>query len=81
MNIAPHPDVIRPEQRAYEAALPSVVEEHEGKYVVIKGSALVRYFDAYEDATRWAYGEFGTEPFFVKLVSADHHVAHFTRDI
>jgi hypothetical protein len=72
---------LRPEQQAYEAALPDVISEHDGQYVVIQGTTLRRFFESYEAAVNWAYDQFGLEPFFVKLVSAESAVAHFTRDL
>lgn len=71
----------RPELGAYEAALPKALRKHKGKYVVIHGDQLVRFFDDREAALEWAYETFGLEPFFVKLVSAEENVAHFIRDL
>jgi hypothetical protein len=71
----------RQELRAYEAALPSIVDEHTGEYVVIKGESLVRFFADRAVALDWAYEQFGLEPFFVKRVSPQTAVAHFTRDL
>jgi hypothetical protein len=69
------------EFQAYNRLLPTIVQEHAGKYVVIKDSELKHFSDTYEDALDWAYGTFGLERFFVKKVAPDHDVAHFTRDL
>lgn len=69
------------EQRTYEDQLDTMLREHEGQYVVIKGSDLKHFSTTYEDALDWGYDEFGLESFFVKRVSQDQDVAHFTRDL
>ena len=72
---------LRQELRAYKAALPSIAETHAGQYVVIHGDDLVRYFSEYEPALQWAYDSYGLKPFFVRRVSMEPNVAHFTRDL
>ncbi len=67
--------------RASEAALASIVGDHTGEYVVIKGESLVRFFADRALALDWAYDQFDLEPFFVKRVSPQAAVAHFTRDL
>ena len=72
----------RQELLAYDAALPNLLPKHEGEFVVIKGSALVRYFNHYEAALSWAYEQFGLDAFFVKKVTATElSTVHFTRDL
>lgn len=71
----------RQELQAYEAALPSMLDAHNGHFVVIHGTSVVRFFDSYEPALDWAYDQFGLQPFFVKRVSREGNVAHFTRDL
>jgi hypothetical protein len=71
-----------PELEAYEAALPKLLRQHEGEYVVIRGGELLRYFSGYSDALAWAYEQFGLESFFVKQVTpTEQHTVHFTRDL
>lgn len=71
----------RQELLAYKAALPTIAAARSGQYVVIHGDQLARYFDSYEPALQWAYDTYGLEPFFVKRVSNEANVAHFTRDL
>ena len=71
----------RQELQVYEDALPAMVAEHDGDYVVIRGNTLHRFFESYEKALDWAYDQFGLESFFVKRVALDQNVAHFTRDL
>ena len=72
---------LRQELSAYKAALPAIASTHAGQYVVIHGEELVRYFDEYESALQWAYDTYGLKPFFVRRVSMEANVAHFTRDL
>ncbi len=72
---------VREELIAYEAALPSLLQQHHHQYVVIRGTNLVNYFDSYEEAIDWAYEAFGLSPFFVKQVSEEENVAHYIRDL
>ena len=68
------------EFQAYRNGQPSMVSQHNGEYVVIKGSRPVHFSPTYEAALDWAYDQFGLEKFFVKKVSEEEAVAHFSRD-
>lgn len=65
----------------YNAQLPDMVRVHRGQYVVIKNARLEHFSETYESALEWAYDRFGLDRFFVKRVSEDCDVAHFTRDL
>jgi hypothetical protein len=69
------------EQRAYEASLPRMLEENDGKFVVIQGNEVRHVLGTYEEALNWGYDRFDLTPFFVKQISAEEHVAHFSRDL
>ncbi|HRH32422.1 MAG TPA: hypothetical protein PLK06_03795 [bacterium] len=71
----------RPEMTAYDAALSGMLPKHDGQYVVIKGDQLKRFFAKYDEALAWAYQQFGLEPFFVKRVTAEAKIVHYTRDL
>jgi hypothetical protein len=72
----------RPELVAYEAALPRVLSQHDGEYVVIKGDKLLEYFKRYDEALEWAYSNLGLDSFFVKRVtSVELSTVHYTRDL
>ena len=73
--------MLKDEQRAYEALLPQMLEDHGGKFVIIQGSEAHKVLGTYEEALNWGYDHFGLEPFFVKQINADEHVAHFSRDL
>jgi uncharacterized membrane protein YhfC len=67
--------------QAFRAALPLLLPEHEGQFVVMQGGKPLHYSLAYADALAWAYEHLGLERFFVKQVSAIEEIAHFTRDL
>lgn len=72
----------RPELNAYEAALPRLLPQHEGEYVVIKEERVLRFFPRYDEALQWGYETFGLDSFFVKRVIQDEqNTVHFTRDV
>jgi hypothetical protein len=73
--------MLQNEQRAYEALLPQMLEEHDGKFVVIQDGDAHKVLGTYEEALNWAYDHFGLKPFFVKQINAEEHVAHFSRDL
>ena len=68
------------ELATYKAKLPDL-KEHQGKYVLIHGDAVVDFYAAYEDAIKAGYEKFKLEPFLVKQVSATETVQYFTRHI
>ena len=72
---------LRTELQTYAEHLPSMLNRHDGEYVVIKDTLTVHFSPTYEDALNWAYNTFGLDHFFVKKVAEDQDVAHFTRDL
>jgi hypothetical protein len=69
------------EMQAFESALPKMLEESDGQFVVIRGPKVCKVLPTYEAALTWAYDHFGLEGFFVKQISAEEPVAHFSRDL
>jgi hypothetical protein len=68
------------EIRAFAAALPKLLEQHDGEYAVIRGSSVEpQTFPTYEAALGWAYDRFGLERFFVKQITEKSHATHFMR--
>lgn len=68
------------ELATYKARLPEL-REHEGKFVLIKGTDVLGFFSSYEDALKDGYLRFGLEPFLVKQVHALEHVQFISRFI
>ena len=69
------------ELNTYQANFADLMKAHPGQYVVIHGTQVEHVSSSYESALTWAYDNFGLERFFVKRVSEDRDVAHFTRDL
>lgn len=69
------------ESETYRNCLPAMLGVHDGQYVVIKGESLSHFAESYQDALEWAYEKFGLADFFVKQVSSDQGLSHFTRDL
>ncbi len=70
----------RTEIQAFEAALPKLLEQHDGQYALIRGDVVnALTFPSYEAALGWGYEHFGLEPFFVKQITDRAHVTHFMR--
>ena len=51
------------------------------KGVVIRGAQVLELFQTYEEALEWAYEKFGLDGFFVKQISEEEPIAHFSRDL
>lgn len=69
------------ELQTYESELSSMLEEDDGKFVVIRGTEVCQVLPTYDAALTWAYERFGLERFLVKQINAEEPVAHFSRDI
>lgn len=74
-------NMLENESRVYDAKLPTMLEKHDGDYVIIKGDAVCHFADSYESAVQWAYDNFGLDRFFIRKVAKGADVVHFTRDL
>lgn len=63
-------DELSVELDTYRTLHARLVEEHDGKYVLITGDRLVGVFDDERSALAAGYGEFGYVPLLVKRVTA-----------
>ena len=66
------------EKRTYDAHL-GEWGNYQGKYVLIRGSEVVGFFDTYSDAITQGYERFGLDQFLVKQVDSTHRVQYVTR--
>lgn len=66
------------EIQTYNSKLPELLS-HVGKYVLISGGDIVDYYDAYADALKAGYSQFGENPFMVKRIAPAEQVSFFTR--
>lgn len=68
------------EIQAFEAALPGLLQDHDGEFAVIRGAVVAtKTFSTYEEALDWGYDQYGLEHFFVKQIAEVAHAAHFMR--
>jgi len=51
----------------------------EGKFVVIQGDQIVGIFEAYADAIKKGYEDFGLKPFLVKQIQTVERVPFISR--
>ena len=56
------------EKQVFEDNLPEW-DEYAGKFVLIKDTDIVGFFDTYTDAIAQGYREFDLDPFFVAMVN------------
>lgn len=68
------------ELATYSANLPSLLK-HQGKFVLVKGDAVIDTFDTYGDALKRGYEKFGLEPFLVKRIMPTEQVSFISRSI
>ncbi len=66
---------IAEEVATYRARLPELLE-HEGRFVLIKGSEVVGFFDDDSEAIREGYRRFGIVPLLVKRISRVERVIY-----
>jgi len=67
-------------QREYEVYLankPRLLQEHAGKFVLIKDDKIIETFTSYEDALKFGLGKFGNVPFLIKQIIQDEPVLFF----
>ena len=73
------PQQLKKEMELYEKHKNELLAEGEGKFVVIKGSEILKFFGTEEDALKEGYSKFGSaDPFLVKKVCAIEQVCYFS---
>lgn len=68
-------NILAKETATYEANKKKLLEEHEGKYVVIKGDKIYGVYNTENLATRAAYKEFGYVNLLVRKITEKDPVA------
>lgn len=61
--------VLAEELDAFWNALPRLIEEAKGRFVLIKGSDVIDTFGTRDDAIKEGYDRFGNVPFLVKEIA------------
>ena len=73
-------DKLNTEIETYNSKLPELIASA-GKFVVIRGQDIAGTFDTYNDGLKFAYHQFGLEPFLIKKISPAEQVSFFTRNL
>ena len=58
-------DKLGAEQRAFDKALPSLLESHRGEFVIFSGKKPVGFHDTFDEAYSTALGRFGSDGVFL----------------
>ena len=67
-SIMKHRAILDEELETFEEKRRELLEHHEGKYVLIRGSEVVNVFDAERDAIDYGYKHFGNVPFLARKI-------------
>ena len=66
------------ELATYRSKLPEL-KDKEGKFVLIRGTEIVDFFSAYDDAIKAGYEKFGLATFLVKQIQLIEQVQFISR--
>jgi hypothetical protein len=69
------------ELATFQANLPTLVEKHTGRYVLVHGEQVIGVWDAKAEALEEGYRRFNLEPFLVKRIVADEKPTFVPRGI
>lgn len=70
--------VLEKEYKYYLNHLDELIKQHPNKFVVIKHSRIIGFYDSYAQALKRGLKDFGNVPFFIKEVRR-HEEVHFLR--
>ena len=56
------------EARTFNENVEAWSAEHDGEFVLLRGTTLIGFFPTYEQALEAGYGKFGLTPFFVRQI-------------
>ena len=71
------PVALEREYKTFKEHLAELLAKGEGKFVLIKGEAIVDVLASYEDALKEGLAKFGNVPFFIKEISREEDVNFF----
>jgi hypothetical protein len=69
------------ELRAYNAALPELLQRSSGKFALVKGDRVDSVWSTYEDAIQEGCRLYGLESFLVQQILPYEPVLRFTREL
>ncbi len=71
-------NLLEEELKTYEEHKENFLEENLGKYVLIKGSTIIGFFDSEKDAINRGTEKFGNVSFLVKKIELIEPTLNFT---
>ena len=74
-------DILREELETYQQNKKKLVDESNGKYVLIKGKSIIGVYESEKDALKEGITKFGNVPFLVKRIEEIEQVQHYTSNI
>lgn len=73
--------LLEEEIKTYQTEKARLVSEHNGKYVLIKGIAIVGIFESEKDALKIGIEKFGNTPFLVKKIESVEPNENYTSNL
>jgi len=68
--------VLAEEIAVYRLLLPELLRDHEGQYVLVKGTEVIGVFPDRSQALREGYRRFDVSPFLVRQITASQPVVY-----
>ena len=73
------PALLEKDYAVYLDRLDEFLEDHQGKFVLIRKKKVVNFFPTYEKALRFGLKQFGNTPFFIKVIEKEEESCVFYR--
>ena len=74
-------NLLAEEIRTYEKTKPELLKSSLGKFVLIKGSKVIKIFETQQDAIKEGISLFGNTPFLVKKIELVEQTQNFTSNL
>jgi len=73
--------LLQTELKVYEEHKAELVQKSNGKYVLIKGTEIIRIFETQQDAIKVGIEKYGNTPFLVKKIELIEPTQNFTSNL
>lgn len=74
-------ELLKEELETYWKNKKKLVDESNGRYVLIKGTSIIGIYESEKDALQDGITRFGNVPFLVKKIEEVEQVQHYTSNI
>lgn len=71
-------NLLKKENETYQKNKKKLVEESNGKYVLIRGSEIIGIYESEQDALKEGITRFGNVPFLVKKIEEVEQTQHYS---